>query len=207
MIPVKTLYGMIRYKLKDNNAVLYSDYDILQAINECIRYINQYYTGTDFLEKIAHFDQDAINLQIDEDNQDAEEPKPHVDMRYTGVDFPDDFINLVRVVRQKDGRDLTPCPAIKPPRPWEYKVVGNKIYAGTTAFDMLYTAAIQGVTSLEDTLELPVTFKDAVCKLSCTILVNNPDTDTMSSAVQDALAAIVPLRRYSNAKKRMPFIC
>lgn len=207
MITVKELKNLVRYKLKDNNAVTYSDYDIFQAINECLRYVNQYYTGTDFLEKIKHFNQDDINAKIEKDNTDNDTDTPHVDMIVTGVELPDDFIALVRIVRQHDGRDLSPCPTIKPPRNTEYKVLGNKVYAGVKNFDMLYTSAIAGITGIEDTIELPVTFKDSLCKMTCTILANNPDTDTMRGAVEDALSTIVPLRKYSNAKKRMPFYC
>lgn len=207
MIQVKELINLIRYKLKDNNAITYSDYDIMQGINECIRYINQYYLNTDFLEKIKHYRQDDINAAIDEANKTNDTAVEHVHFRDTGVDLPDDFISLVRIVRQWDGKDLAPCPAIKPPRFDEYKVLGNKIYAGVKDFDMLYVAAIASVTDADGSIELPVTFKDALVKITNMILANNPDTDTMSSAVQDILSSIVPLRRYSNAKKRMPFIC
>lgn len=207
MIQVKELINLIRYKLKDSNAITYSDYDIMQGINECIRYINQYYLNTDFLEKIKHYRQDDINAAIDEANKTNDTVVEHVHFRDTGVDLPDDFISLVRIVRQWDGKDLAPCPAIKPPRFDEYKVLGNKIYAGVKDFDMLYVAAIASVSDAEGNIELPATFKDAIVKITNMILANNPDTDTMSSAVQDILASIVPLRRYSNAKKRMPFIC
>lgn len=207
MIQVKELINLIRYKLKDNNAITYSDYDIMQGLNECIRYINQYYLNTDFLEKIQHYRQDDINAKIDEDNKTQNTAVAHVDFKETGVDLPEDFISLVRVVREWDGKDLSPCPAIKPPLWNEYKVLGNKIYVGVKDFDMLYVAAIASVSDAEGNIELPVTFKDAIVKITNMILANNPDTDTMSSAVQDILASIVPLRRYSNAKKRMPFIC
>lgn len=207
MITAKELINLIRYKLKDNNAVQYSDYDVMQGINECLRYVNQYYQGTDFLEKMTTFDEDELNKAIDADNAANGTTTPHVDMLTTGVPLPDDFIGLVRIVRRRDGRDLTPCAPIKPPLPTEYKILGNTLYTGVKSVDMLYTAAITGVASIDDTIALPVTFKDALCKLTCTILSNNPDTDTMSSAVQDVLSVLIPIRRYSNSKQRMPFIC
>ncbi len=100
MIQVKELINLIRYKLKDNNAITYSDYDIMQGINECIRYINQYYLNTDFLEKIKHYRQDDINAAIDEANKTNDTAVEHVHFRDTGADLPDDFISLVRIVRQ-----------------------------------------------------------------------------------------------------------
>ncbi len=206
MITVKELKNLIRYKQKDNNAVQYSDYDILQSLNECIRYMNQYYLNTDFLEKMLHIEENALNEKIQADNETNHTDVPLIDMQRTGMDLPADFISLVRLVRQRDGRDMSPCSAIKTPRPTEYKILGNKLYTGVKDVDMLYIAAIAPAQSIEDSIALPVYFKDAVCKLTCTILSNNPDTDTMSSSVQDVLGTIVPLRRYSNAKKRMPFI-
>jgi hypothetical protein len=206
MITAKELINLIRYKLKDNNAVQYSDYDVMQGVNECLRYVNQYYQGTDFLEKVMTFDEDELNKAIDADNATNDTHNPHIDMQTTGVDLPDDFIGLVRIVRRRDGRDLTPCQPIKPPLCTKYKILRNKLYTGVKSVDMLYTATITGIASVDDMIELPVTFKDALCKLTCTILSNNPDTDTMSSAVQDVLATIVPIRRYTNPQQRMPFI-
>lgn len=207
MISVKELTNLIRYKVKDSNAVTYSDYDVIQAINECIRYVNQYYLNTDFLEKMKYYRQDELNEEIDKANEENGTSLAHVDFRNTGIDLPDDFLSLVRIVRQWDGRDLSPCPAVKPPMPWEYKVLGSKLYVGVKDVDMLYIAAIAAITSADDTIDLPVSFKDAIVKLSCMILANNPDTDTMSAAVQESLSCIIPLRKYSNAKKRMPFYC
>ena len=85
MITAKSLKQLIRYKLGDNNEVQYSDYDILQAINEVLRYVNQYYINSDFLEKVQHYRQDEMNAEIDEYNaslstdpsdETAEKPTP-----------------------------------------------------------------------------------------------------------------------------------
>lgn len=48
MITAAELKRLVRYKAGDNNEVKYSDYDVLQAINEVLRYINQYYINSDF---------------------------------------------------------------------------------------------------------------------------------------------------------------
>ena len=41
MIPAKTVLRLVRYKQKDNNEIKFSDYDILNAMNEALRYIVQ----------------------------------------------------------------------------------------------------------------------------------------------------------------------
>lgn len=218
MITAAELKRLIRYKAGDNNEVTYSDYDVLQAINETLRYVNQYYLNSDFLEKVEHYRQDDLNKAIDEYNASlttdtsdetatAPTPKEHIDMRFTGVDLPDDFLSLVRVVDSR-GHDLHTCDAIRPPRWDEYKILQNKLYAGVKDVDMLYNAAFLSITSLDDgKIELPRVFLDALCKLAVMILTQTPDGDTMQQATEDALANIVPLRKYANVEKRMPFIC
>ena len=218
MITAKSLKQLIRYKLGDNNEVQYSDYDILQAINEVLRYVNQYYINSDFLEKVQHYRQDEMNAEIDEYNaslstdpsdETAEKPTPkeHIDMPITGVDLPDDFLTLVRIV-DGHGRDLHPGDAIRPPLWDEYKIFRNKLYAGVKDVDMLYNAAFLSITDLDTgTVELPAVFLDVLCKLSCMVLTQTPDGDTMQQAVEAALANVVPMRKYANTEKRMPFIC
>lgn len=217
MITAAELKLLVRYKAGDNNEVTYSDYDVLQAINEVLRYINQYYINSDFLEKIQYYRQDDMNKAIDEYNANIEqnpddettviEPKAHIDMRYTGVDLPDDFLTLTRIV-DCHGHDLHTCDAIRPPRWDEYKILQNKLYTGVKDVDMLYNAAFLSIDSLDDSkIELPRVFLDAMCKLVVMVLTQQPDGDTMQQAVEDILSHVVPMRKYANVEKRMPFIC
>jgi hypothetical protein len=71
MIQVSKILRMVRYKAKDNNEVRYSDYDIIQAVNETIRYMNQDLSlkNSDFLEKVKYYRQDEINAEIAEFNR------------------------------------------------------------------------------------------------------------------------------------------
>lgn len=207
MMKAKDIINLVRYQLKDNNAVQYSDYDVMQALNSCLRYMNQYYINSDFLEQVVYYREDEINAQIDKANQSADTPVAHVSMKLTGVDLPDDFLSLVRVVRECDGVDMHPCKAIKTPWPREYKILQNKIYAGVKDIAVMYNIELKAVSSIDDSINLPSVFRDALAKLTCTILANNPDTDTMQSAFEDVLRSIVPLRRYSNMRKKMPFYC
>lgn len=207
MMKAKDIINLVRYQLKDNNAVQYSDYDVMQALNSCLRYMNQYYINSDFLEQVVYYREDEINAQIDKANQTADTPVAHVSMKLTGVELPDDFLSLVRVVRECDGVDMHPCQAIKTPWPREYKILQNKIYAGVKDIAVMYNIELKAVSSVDDTINLPGVFRDALAKLTCTILANNPDTDTMQSAFEDVLRSIVPLRRYSNMRKKMPFYC
>lgn len=216
MIQTSSLKSLIRYKLKDNNEVSFSDYDILQAINEVLRYVNQYYINTDFMERLYRFDEDEYNKNIDKENEALDESdenedavkQEHIDFCKDGVPFPDDFLSMQRIVDAKNGAELTPCETIRPPRHGEYKVLGNKIYLGTKCADMIYNAVFVAIDNIDTgEIDLPNIFMDVLTKLACMILQNNPDTDVMREAAESALQAVIPLRRYVHVEKRMPFIC
>ena len=55
-----------------------------------------------------------------------------------------------------------------------------------------------------DTIPLPDTYIDPIIKLTRMVL-NNSDVDTMTQAVTAAVDAIVPRRKWSNARVKMPF--
>ena len=82
-IKIKDLVYKIRYKVKDFNELVYSDFDVLEAINECIRYLNQdkAMKNSDFLEKIQHYVQEDMNAEVVAWNEahPTEEPKPLYD--------------------------------------------------------------------------------------------------------------------------------
>ena len=186
MISYEEIKRLIRFKEKDNNEIKFSDYEVRMAVNECIRYLNNNLAllNSDFLEKAQNF------TDIDT----AE-----------GIELPEDFVILISVMRMCDGYVMSPVRAVQKPNDNEYKVVGNKLYSGTPAFTMLYKAAIAEIKSDFDGIELPFVFKDVLVKLTCMIL-NNAETDIMMKAVDEAVRAIVPRRRYTNARIKMPFM-
>ncbi len=185
MIRYEEVKRLIRFKEKDNNEIRFSDYEIKMAVNECIRYLNNNFAlqNSDFLEK---------NVAFEEANEND------------GIPLPDDFITLVSIMRMRDGYVMHPVQAIKKPNDGEYKVVGGRIYSGNSAIKVLYKAAIAEVGN-DDAIELPFVFKDVLVKLSCMIL-NNAEVDVMMKAVDDAVRVIVPRRRYTNARIKMPFM-
>ena len=211
MIELNKILRMIRSKVKDNNEITYSDYDILDAVNECIRYLNNSFAlqQSDFLEKVQHYRQDDMNAAIDAYNAalpEGGQRKEHIDFTVTGADLPPDFISLVHVMRARDGYYLSPVPAIEHVDGGTYKVFANKIYCNTD-FDLLYRASIAQVKDMDtDTIELPVTFFDPIIKVTCMILSNNASGDVLMQEVTRIIQNIVPKRRYSHVKCRMPFM-
>ena len=214
-IKVKDLIYKIRYKVKDFNELVYSDFDVLEAINECIRYLNQDKSlkSSDFLEKIKHYVQDEMNAEVTAYNElHPTEPKPLYDFPVTGAELPEDMITMVDIMRLRDGYHLHPIPTVEQINPHynhQYKILNDRVYTNTD-FDLLYRAEIAqiGLDDLSDAdaiVELPAVFTDLLVKVSVMILTNTVDTDVLASEVSRLADNLIPNRRYNNIKVRMPF--
>ena len=215
-IKIKDLIYKIRYKTKDFNELVYSDFDVLEAINECIRYLNQdkAMKNSDFLEKIQHYVQEDMNAEVVKWNEEHpdEEPKPLYDFAVTGVELPEDMIAMVDIMRLKDGYHLHPIPAVEQINPHQcgqYKVINDRIYTNAD-FDLLYRAEIAQI-SLSDlsdgeaVVELPAVFTDLLVKVAVMILTNTAENDVMAQEVSRVTDNLIAGRRYNNIKVRMPF--
>ena len=215
-INVKNLIYKIRFKAKDLNEILYSDFDIIEAVNECIRYLNQEKAlkNSDFLEKTKHYVESEMNAAIAEQNQSLpeEEQLPLYNFVETGAELPDDMITIVDIMRLKDAYHLHPIPAVEEINPHDcgqYKIVNGRIYANAD-FVLLYRAEIAQITlnDLSDSeaiIELPAVFTDLLIKIAIMILTNTADNDVMASEVSRVADNLITGRRYNNIKVRMPF--
>lgn len=190
-ITYKEIRKTVRWKEQDNNEARYSDYDIKFAVNEAIRYLSNALadSNADFNEKQRYYDQTDCNCNFVEN----------------GISLPDDFLALVAVKGKPHIQELmTPCLSAETPKPWEYKVVGNKIYSGSPHFLLVYKAAIPEIVDEDDEVELPYFAKDSFITLVRRILTS-AEGDIMRDAQEMAVNALIPKRRYRNAKIRMPF--
>ena len=216
-INVKRLVYRIRFKVKDMDEVTYSDYDVMEAVNECIRYLNQdkALKNSDFLEKVQHYVQEEMNAEVTAWNEahPDDEPKPLYDFPQTGAELPEDLITMVDIIRLKDGYHMSPIPAVEQINPHtsgQFKVVNGRIYANTD-FDLLYRAEIAQITladmsDSEAIIELPEVFSDLLAKVAVMILTNTADNDVMAKEVSRVTDNLITGRRYNNIKVRMPFI-
>ena len=188
MIEVRKIANKIRYKQKDVNETTYSDYDILQALNECIEYLNKSYAlqNSDFLEKARQYNLTTAELT-------------------SGIKLPGDFITIMKVLRQGDKKPLKVVPVGDELNDDAYFISGNRLYSGEKTITLIYKAAIAEIETLDDELLLPVVFSNAIVNLTVMIM-NNTDTVALTQAVNDATESIIPRRRYSNVKQKMPFI-
>lgn len=208
-ITYKELKRLIRFKTKDFNETTYSDFEIKESLNECIRYFNASHAlnNSDFIEKVAVYDEAEMNLEIEKQNQELSEDErlEKYNFKETGVELPDGFITLQSIMRLPDGYIMSPVDAIKDPAPWQYKIMGDRLYLGCPYAKMLYKGGIDEIKNGSDSLELPNVFKDALVKITCMILTNTSGTDVLADAVDETVSAIVPRRRYSNGRIKMPF--
>ena len=203
-ISYKEIKKLIRFKEQDNNELTFSDYEIRLAVNEVLRYLNMAFATLDgdFNEKGYVFDQEAMNKP----DIYGYAPAEMVDFKIGGVELPEDFLSLVAVQNKRHGI-LEVCPSIQDPMAWQYKIVGNRIYCGSPWFKLLYKANINcKLAEDDDEVELPDIFIDVIVKQARMILHNSADTDATEQAVFDAVKALLPKRRYRNARIPMPFV-
>lgn len=188
----KEIKRIVRFKEKDNDEVRFSDFELKDAVNEVIRYISnsQALTNADFNEKQRWYDQ--------------KDYRPN-NFKFLGVPLPDDFLALVAVKGKPHSTELlTPCENIQEPQPWEYKIMGERIYTGSPHFLLVYKSSIPEVVDEDDEIELPNMFKDNFVHL-VRMIMNQTENDIMRDAVDSAVQALVPKRRYRNAKIAMPY--
>lgn len=202
----------VRQKEQDNDEVKYSDYDIVSAINEVIRYLNidLAHKDSEFLRKSQDYDEHEMNAAIDAENTanaDTEgyEPKEHEDFAHKGVELPGGYISLVSVQRSDDYYNLYPATSLARLRERNYVLFGGRIYVKHPGFRLNYIGSVPEVSDAEnDEIELPDVFFDILVKM-VRLVLNNGDADTLTQAVSAAVDSVIPRRRLSNVRSRMPF--
>lgn len=208
MIQAKQVMRLIRQKEKDNDEVRFSDYDIWQAVNECIRYLNASLSNKDseYLQKSQDFIQNDINAAITAENESSAEGstlKPLVDFGSTGVSIPEDLISVKSLYSLSNNEKMHYVADVSDLHESGFTIFGGKIYCKHD-FRLLYYGSISAVSDEKSTIDLPDIFLDPIVKLSRVVL-NNGDNDTMTQAVTAEVDKLIPRRRYSNARQKMPF--
>lgn len=210
-IAAKEVLRMVRYKQYDNNEIKFSDYDVQNALNEALRYIvqSQSLQNSDFLDTVKYYSEEEINEGIAAANEDLpeDEQQPLISFTKDGVELPEDYQVVSGVTRAFDGYPLYPIDVTNVPNPKQYKVLGGKIYAGVPAFYLTYKRTISSVNDFDnDIIDLPVFCLDLIVKITGMIL-NQAENDILLKTIDSTAYAIIPRRKYNNARMRMPFYC
>lgn len=189
MIETSELIKKVRYKVKDLNKTHYSDYDILQAINEVLGCINQSVAlkNSDFLEKVKVFKEEVQG-----------------EFETKGLMLPCDLIVLVDIADAQCNCVLHPIPAIEDLKPNTYKIIGGKIYTKHSEVKLLYRARIPELDDLKDCIMLPEFMKQFMINTTCVALGSTGGV--LAEEVAENLDRIIPGRRYANASLKMPFM-
>lgn len=210
-IVAKEVLRMVRFKQQDHNEIKFSDYDIKNALNEALRYIvqSQALQNSDFLDTVKYYSEEEINAEIAAGNEDLPEGEKQelISFKKDGVELPEDYQVVSGVTRAFDGYPLYPVDITNVPNPKQYKVCGGKIYAGVPAFYLTYKRTITPVKDLtEDNIDLPVFCLDLIVKITGMIL-NQAENDILLKTIDSTASAIIPRRKYNNARIKMPFYC
>lgn len=210
-IAAKDVLRMVRFKQQDHNEIKFSDYDIKNALNEALRYIvqSQALQNSDFLDAVKYYSEEEVNAKIAAENEELpeESQRQPISFKKDGVELPEDYVVASGVTRAYDGYPLYPVDITNVPNPKQYKVCGGKIFAGVPAFYLTYKRTITAVKDLsEDTIDLPTFCLDLIVKVTGMIL-NQAETDILLKTIDSTATAIIPRRKYNNARMRMPFYC
>ena len=194
MITVADVIELVRQDEKDINEVKYSDWDILNAINKTMRLIANRFamTNSDFMEKMVTYPADSSNqgrIIYDEG----------YNKNLTEYDLPDDYVAVDKVLAE-NGYEMSPS-VDGIVRRGQYRISGNKIYL------------VQNVTfwyrysfpdfSVADMIELPKPFLDFIATITKYLLAG--DSDMATQYIADNAMKLIPARKYSHAKQKLPW--
>jgi hypothetical protein len=183
VIDAKHLKEMVRWKEKDMDEVKFSDYEIYHAMNEVLRYLRAHLANmqSDLLEREKVYEiGDFVN---------------------GAVELPDDFTSVKGVYRLSDHYRLHAV-TNDHVTPDTFRLFAGRIYAEAGIL-LHYYGSLFPVKE-GDPIPLPDTYVDPIVKLT-RMVMNNTDVDTMTQAVTAEVDAIVPRRKWSNARAKMPF--
>jgi len=190
MIEVSDLIQMVRMKAHDIDEAKYSNYDIIDALDDVVDYINKQYSlrNADFLEKKKTY---------------SENESEGADFWNDGVRLPYDFVSIVGVYRLRDHYMMSPAATPEEMRRGQFVVIGEKLYTREHDFTLVYRRKLEQVESPKDVILLPELFKKTLA--NATYLAVTGNETTFQEAVDGAVSDIVAARKYVHVKRRMPF--
>ena len=181
MIPVSDIIQQVRIEEKDVNEAKFSDWDIINAINKALRLMSNQLAqmNTDFMERTIRYDMGET---------------------WVGAELPKDFITVQRVERF-NGSVLRPDTTVSTKHN-TYHIKNNKLYAKGTVF-MTYKAMLSTAEAGGE-LDVPPFLFDMIVA-SSRMIINNAERDVLTQYITEVSASLVPRRKYTHARTKMPF--
>lgn len=194
MISVRNIFKQVRVDLKDVNEVQYSNWDLENALNKALRLTANHFStkNTDFLTR-------SVKICVERTRNLFSPPTScHIDEHLHGDTLPEDFISIVKVMRP-DGYELHPSTGHIHPR--NYMIYRDMIFTyGPVILTYRYTLPN---VSIEDSVDLPISFFDFI--VEATKLALTESMGTLTEYINDNAEKMIPGRKYTNARVRLPW--
>ncbi len=151
MIPVLNLVKSLRFALRDMQGVKYSDYELIEAINQAVSLLYG-----QLAEKYVYATQKKVNMVVGNSQQYA---------------LPSDFARLHQVGMGSEGVLIptTRMPVIE----GTYRIIGDVLYTTPGAYTLEYYYIPPRVNSLADNVDAPIAMSPYIEQISLAIFGNN----------------------------------
>ncbi len=194
MIAVANVFRQVRIDLKDINEVQYSTWDLENALNKALRLTANHFStkNTDFLTRSIMICLERVS------NLFAPPTSDHIAEPLHGDTLPEDFISIVKVMRP-DGYELHPSTGHLHPR--NYMVYRGMLFTfGPVLLTYRYTLPNVGIN---DSIDLPISFFDFIVEATKVALTES--TGALTEYITDNAEKLIPGRKYTNARIRLPW--
>lgn len=195
MITVADIIRQVRIEVQDINEVDYSDWDIMNQLNKAMRLIANRFamTNSDFMLKMVEYvdSEEATNLRIVYDVPFNE--------KLLEFDLPDDYVSVDKVLTKR-GYELSPS-VDGLIRQGQYAILNNKLY---TRQDVIFWYRYKFPNfGVGDVIDLPAPFFDFV--VTCVKYLLEGNLDTATQFIADNAMKLIPARKYTHAKQKLPW--
>ena len=153
MIPVVRLVKSLRYALRDMQGVKYSDYELIESINQATTLL--------YSRLSERYVQAVMKKQIIVVGSDG------------SMSLPTDFVRIHQVGMGDDGEAIptSTLPAVE----GTYRIIGDTIYAAPGAYSLEYYYVPKRVSGLGDELDVPQSMSPYIEQVSLALFGNNLD--------------------------------
>ena len=195
MITVADIIREVRIEVQDINEVDYSDWDITNALNKVMRLIANRFamTNSDFMVKMVKYS----------DTKEADSPKIIYDMplseKLFEYELPDDYVSVDKVLAM-NGYEMSPS-VDGIVREGQYVILNSKLYVRQDVY-FWYRFAFPPF-EVGDVIDLPKPFFDFV--VTCVKYLLEGNLDAASQFIADNAMKLVPARKYTHAKQKLPW--
>ncbi len=150
-IPVVRLVKSMRYALKDMQGIKFSDYELIEAINQATSMLYGRLS-----ERYVYASQKQVTLVVPASGQ---------------TTLPSDFVRLHQLGMGSAGEaiPISTLPVVN----GTYRIIGNTLYAMPGAYSLEYYYVPKRVTGLGEDLDVPLSMSPYIEQLSVALFGNN----------------------------------